>query len=152
MLSLTKNYNYVNRTYAFTSLFTISIFYCFDYFNSACRLEKLVNEKENLILLGDFNIAPSDEDVHDPLLWQDKILCSSEERRHFEEIKALGLLDTFRHFKQDKNLFSWWDYRAGGFPRNRGLRIDLILASLTMKGNLKTSILCPFKLSSKGRE
>ncbi len=104
-------------------------------------LEKLVNEKENLILLGDFNIAPSDEDVHDPLLWQDKILCSSEERRHFEEIKALGLLDTFRHFKQDKNLFSWWDYRAGGFPRNRGLRIDLILASLTMKGNLKSSII-----------
>lgn len=104
-------------------------------------LKKLVNEKENLILLGDFNIAPSDEDVHDPLLWRDKILCSSEERRHFEEIKALGLLDTFRHFKQDKNLFSWWDYRAGGFPRNRGLRIDLILTSLTMKGNLKSSII-----------
>jgi exodeoxyribonuclease III len=104
-------------------------------------LADLTQEKENLILLGDFNIAPDDADVHAPELWRDKILCSSEERDLLESIKALGLLDTFREFPQTSDSYSWWDYRAGGFPRNRGLRIDLILASLTMKTHLKSSII-----------
>ena len=81
------------------------------------------------VVLGDFNIAPADNDVHDPESWKDKVLCSEKERKALESIMALGLKDTFRLFPQDKELYSWWDYRTGAFRRNRGLRIDLILAN-----------------------
>lgn len=84
---------------------------------------------EQLIVLGDFNIAPEDRDVHDPAAWHEKILCSTPERAALGALLALGLTDTFRLFEQDPGLFSWWDYRAAGFRRNLGLRIDLILAS-----------------------
>tara|TARA_R110000868_G_scaffold380784_2_gene646993 strand:+ start:6576 stop:7340 length:765 start_codon:yes stop_codon:yes gene_type:complete len=86
-------------------------------------------EYENVVVLGDFNIAPADADVHDPAAWKDSILCSVPERQALFNMIDLGLVDTFRQFDQDPELFSWWDYRAAGFRRNRGLRIDLILAS-----------------------
>lgn len=82
-----------------------------------------------LVVLGDFNIAPQDRDVHDPVAWGEGILCSPPERAALQTIQALGLQDTFRLFEQAEKSFSWWDYRAGGFRRNHGLRIDLILAS-----------------------
>ena len=82
-----------------------------------------------LVVLGDFNIAPEDRDVHDPVAWGDGILCSPAERVALQAIQALGLSDTFRQFTQPDKSFSWWDYRGGGFRRNHGLRIDLILAS-----------------------
>jgi len=82
-----------------------------------------------LVVLGDFNIAPEDRDVHDPDAWREKILCSTPERRALQEIQALGLTDAFRLFDQPEASFSWWDYRAAGFRRNLGLRIDLILLS-----------------------
>ena len=82
-----------------------------------------------LVVLGDFNIAPQDRDVHDPVAWGEGILCSPPERAALQAIQALGLQDTFRLFEQAEKSFSWWDYRAGGFRRNHGLRIDLILAS-----------------------
>ena len=82
-----------------------------------------------LVVLGDFNIAPQDRDVHDPAAWGEGILCSPPERAALQTIQALGLQDTFRLFEQAEKSFSWWDYRAGGFRRNHGLRIDLILAS-----------------------
>ena len=81
------------------------------------------------MVLGDFNIAPQDRDVHDPAAWGEGILCSPPERAALQTIQALGLQDTFRLFEQAEKSFSWWDYRAGGFRRNHGLRIDLILAS-----------------------
>ncbi len=80
-------------------------------------------------VVGDFNIAPEDRDVHDPREWEGCILVSPLERQAFSELLALGLYDSFRNFTQDEQLFSWWDYRAAGFRRNRGLRIDLILLS-----------------------
>lgn len=82
-----------------------------------------------LIVLGDFNIAPENRDVYDPIAWQGKILCSEPERNALQAIQAIPLSDCFRLFVQPPNIFSWWDYRAGGFRRNLGLRIDLILAS-----------------------
>ena len=82
-----------------------------------------------LVVLGDFNIAPEDRDVHDPIAWGDGILCSPPERAALQAIQAVGLSDTFRQFAQPEKSFSWWDYRAAGFRRNHGLRIDLILAS-----------------------
>ena len=92
-------------------------------------LESEMRTNENLVVLGDFNIAPDDRDVHDPEKWGEGILCSPPERRALEELIDLGLSDVFRQFEQAEKTFSWWDYRAAGFRRNAGLRIDLILAS-----------------------
>ena len=90
--------------------------------------------------MGDFNIAPGDPDVHDPAAWEGKILCSEKERKALKSILDLGFVDSFRLFEQEEKVFSWWDYRAGGFRRNHGLRIDLILASENAKSRCKSSI------------
>ena len=82
-----------------------------------------------LALLGDFNIAPADADVHDPKAWAGKVLCSDAERAAFRSLIALGLCDTFRQFEQPEGSYSWWDYRMNAFRRRMGLRIDHILAS-----------------------
>ncbi len=92
-------------------------------------VENESSQHENLVVTGDFNIAPADEDVHDPEEWRDKILCSKPERANFQELIRLGLFDIFRHFEQPAKSYSWWDYRAASFRRNRGLRIDHILVS-----------------------
>ena len=80
-----------------------------------------------LIVLGDFNIAPEDRDVHDPAAWVGCVHVSREERAALKAITDIGLVDAFRHFEQPEKSFSWWDYRQGAFRRNNGLRIDLIL-------------------------
>jgi exodeoxyribonuclease-3 len=80
-------------------------------------------------LCGDFNIAPEDRDVHDPALWEGKILCSEAERAALEEIRQGGWEDLFRRHHAEAGHFSWWDYRAGGFRRNHGLRIDHVWAT-----------------------
>jgi exodeoxyribonuclease-3 len=92
-------------------------------------------EYEQFVVVGDFNIAPDDRDVHDPEAWHERILCSTPERNALQKMIDLGLTDTFRLFEQAENSFSWWDYRAAAFRRNRGLRIDLILASLPLAEN-----------------
>jgi exodeoxyribonuclease-3 len=86
----------------------------------------------NVLVLGDFNIAPEDRDVHDPAAWVGSVLVSPEEREALRNTLALGFSDVFRQFEQPANSFSWWDYRAGGFRRNNGLRIDLLLASAAL--------------------
>ncbi len=80
------------------------------------------------MVLGDFNVAPEDRDVHDPAAWVGCVHVSPEERAALRGILDLGLVDAFRQFEQPEKSFSWWDYRQGGFRRNNGLRIDLILA------------------------
>jgi exodeoxyribonuclease-3 len=80
-------------------------------------------------LLGDYNIAPEDRDVHDPAAWVGQILVSEPERAAFQRMIALELTDAFRLFEQADKLFSWWDYRQMGFRRNAGMRIDHILLS-----------------------
>ena len=92
----------------------------------------LLARGDPLMLIGDFNIAPEDRDVHDPAAWEGKILCSDDERQRLQRLIDLGLCDVFRRFEQAPQSFSWWDYRGGGFRRNEGLRIDLILASPTL--------------------
>ena len=86
-----------------------------------------------LAVLGDYNIAPEDRDVHDPEAWHEKILCSTPERSAFRSLLDLGLSDAFRLFEQADASFSWWDYRAAGFRRNLGLRIDHILISEALR-------------------
>ena len=92
----------------------------------------LLQTYDNLIVLGDFNITPADADVHNPEAWRDLIHCSKPERDALDALCARGLTDTFRLFEQEQHAFSWWDYRAGDFAANRGLRIDLILASTAL--------------------
>lgn len=82
-----------------------------------------------LLLAGDYNIAPDDRDVHDPKAWADQILCSPPERAAFQGLLALGMKDSFRLFEQADKSYSWWDYRMLGFQKNQGLRIDHILLS-----------------------
>ena len=94
-----------------------------------------------LAILGDFNIAPADEDVHDPDQWRGKILCSDAEREQLERLVALGLSDSFRLFEQPERSFSWWDYRAAGFRRDLGLRIDHILISDALKAQCTRCII-----------
>lgn len=84
---------------------------------------------QNLIVLGDFNIAPEDIDVHDIKEWEGSVLVSQAEREALQHILNLNLHDSFRTLNQNITQFSWWDYRAASFRRNRGLRIDLILLS-----------------------
>jgi len=88
---------------------------------------------ECVAVAGDFNIAPEDRDVHDPTLWAGQVLCSGPERAAFRDWLALGLADSFRLFPQPEKAFSWWDYRQLAFPKNRGLRIDLVLVSEALK-------------------
>ncbi|MDX1432954.1 MAG: exodeoxyribonuclease III [Gammaproteobacteria bacterium] len=96
-------------------------------------------EHRHVVVLGDFNIAPEDRDVHDAELWRERILCSTPERRALESIIGEGLVDVFRLFDQPDKSFSWWDYRAAAFRRNRGLRIDLILANQALAEQCKGS-------------
>ena len=87
----------------------------------------------NLVLLGDYNIAPEDQDCHDPAAWVGQILVSPREREAFQALQGLGLHDSFRLFEQAPKSFSWWDYRMMGFRRNAGMRIDHILVSDALK-------------------
>ena len=100
-------------------------------------LEYDLKEYPKMIVLGDFNIAPRDEDIHDPNEWADKILCSDQERSAFEEILSLGFHDSFRLFEKGSGFYSWWDYRAAAYRRGLGLRIDLLLASDELKSACK---------------
>jgi exodeoxyribonuclease-3 len=106
-------------------------------------VEKQAKRYDKLVLIGDFNIAPDDRDCHDPTLWRERVLCSTPERDALQQLLDLGLSDTFRRFEQEPNTFSWWDYRAAGFRRNLGLRIDLILASQALAKSCTASYVDP---------
>ena len=88
-----------------------------------------------VVVMGDFNIAPDDRDVHDPAVWNnDHILTSTAERGALRDLLDLGLHDGFRLHNDEGGVFSWWDYRQAAFRRNLGLRIDLTLVSDALKG------------------
>jgi exodeoxyribonuclease-3 len=87
--------------------------------------------------MGDFNIAPEDRDVHDPVLLAGTIHLTPEERAHFQGLIDLGLFDAFRLFDQPAKLFSWWDYRMLAFRKNQGMRIDHILVSQALKRHVE---------------
>lgn len=92
-------------------------------------LKEELRAHSKLVLLGDFNIAPEPRDVHDPQVWEGQVLFSEKERAAFQRLIQCGLVDVFRQFDQPPMSFSWWDYRAGAFRRNNGLRIDHIMCS-----------------------
>jgi len=96
----------------------------------AVHADRQANNK--LVLVGDFNIAPSERDVHDPEKWSNKIHCSDVERLILQKLMSEGVYDAYRQFNNSNDRYSWWDYRTDGYSRNEGLRIDLILASASM--------------------
>ena len=97
-------------------------------------LAGLLAKHPQLLVVGDFNIAPEDRDVHDPAQWEGSVHVSPPERAALAKITSLGLADLFRRFEQPPKSYSWWDYRMGAFRRNHGLRIDLMLASDALAG------------------
>lgn len=93
-------------------------------------LKSRLDLDDPLLIGGDFNIAPTPQDAHKAAQNDKNVLCSPFERKAFRELLNLGLIDTIREFNiKEKELFSWWDYRAGSFQSNKGFRIDHILAS-----------------------
>ncbi len=105
------------------------------------HLQSLVAAGRPVILMGDFNIAPQDIDVYDAEAWRDSILCSEAERARLQAILDLGFTDTFRLFNHEAEQYSWWDYREGGFQRNKGHRIDLILSSEQLTPHCSASVI-----------
>ena len=97
------------------------------------------DQKTPVLLCGDFNVAPDERDVHDPRLWQNRILFSEPERSALQHVKAWGFTDTFRLHTEEGGHYSWWDYRAGAFRRNLGLRIDHIWVSAPLAARSKTT-------------
>jgi exodeoxyribonuclease-3 len=92
-------------------------------------LKHELKNHSRLIVLGDFNIAPHEIDVHDPAFWDGQVLFSEPERKAFSDMLQVGFKDTFRMLNPDEKAYSWWDYRMNAYRRNMGLRIDHILAS-----------------------
>jgi exodeoxyribonuclease-3 len=92
-------------------------------------LDGYASPSESLLVVGDFNVAPEDRDVHDPERWRGQVLFHPREHEALARVSAFGLEDLFRRHHPEPGWFSWWDYRMLAFPRNHGLRIDLILGT-----------------------
>jgi exodeoxyribonuclease III len=95
----------------------------------ARHLENAHDPAEPLAIFGDMNIAPADLDVFDPSRFREQVLFSDEEHRALQRLCDWGLIDLFRHLHPEEKAYSWWDYRAGAWPRDHGARIDLILVT-----------------------
>jgi exodeoxyribonuclease-3 len=95
-------------------------------------LDRHCDPRQPLLVCGDFNVAPEPRDVHDPAAWAGETLFHVDSRAALERVRAFGLYDTFRLRNQQGGVYSWWDYRMLGFPKNQGLRIDHILATRSL--------------------
>ncbi len=104
-------------------------------------LKQELTRHPKLVLLGDYNIAPEDRDVHDPVAWRGNVLVSEPEREKFRNLEHLGLHDSFRLFEQPEKSFTWWDYRMMAFRRNHGLRIDHVLISEPLVAQCKSCVI-----------
>lgn len=100
-----------------------------------------LTQHSRLALLGDYNIAPEDRDVHDPAAWEGQVLVSPKERAAWSALLGQGMVDCYRLFEQAEKSFSWWDYRMLGFRRNAGMRIDHILASPQLAADCRACVI-----------
>jgi len=98
---------------------------------------RLVKLDEAFVLGGDYNVAPADKDVYDPVAWKDDALCRPESRAQFRALLHLGLTDAFRALHPEPHRYTFWDYQAGRWQRDEGLRIDHLLLSPQAADRLK---------------
>ena len=105
------------------------------------HLEKLLSYGEMLAIGGDYNIAPADNDVHNPKAWEGSVLTHDEVRMRFRKLLGAGVYDAYRLLHPQKTEYSWWDYRAGAFARDDGLRIDHLLISPPLADKLSACII-----------
>jgi exodeoxyribonuclease-3 len=94
-----------------------------------CFLDQRYAADERVVVVGDFNVALEDRDVHDPAWWKDRILCSTPERQAMRNVMAFGLADLLRQHHEQGGIYTWWHYSAGAAFKDDGLRIDYVLAS-----------------------
>ena len=113
-------------------------------------LEREADPARPLALVGDFNVAPADADVHDPVAWRGQVLCSEPERAALARVVEWGLVDAFRARYPDKVAYTWWDYRELGFPKNRGLRIDHVLLTRPLVERLSDVVIDRDERKGKG--
>jgi exodeoxyribonuclease-3 len=113
-------------------------------------LEREHAPAQPLALVGDFNVAPADADVHDPEAWRGQVLCSEPERAALRGLCEWGLVDAFRRRHPDKVAFTWWDYRMLGFPKNHGLRIDHLLLTDALVQRLEDVVIDREERKGKG--
>jgi exodeoxyribonuclease-3 len=113
-------------------------------------LEREADPARPLALVGDFNVAPADADVHDPEAWRGQVLCSDPERSALARLLDWGLVDAFRTHYPDRVAFTWWDYRELGFPKNRGLRIDHVLLTRPLVERLSDVVIDREERKGKG--
>lgn len=115
--------------------------YKLDWYNRLNRyLRETFSPTEPVVLCGDFNIAPADDDVWDPALWEGQNLCSSPEREEYHKMLAWGFTDSIRSRHPVEQIFTWWDYRQGAFHRGWGLRIDHILLSPPLAARCRAAV------------
>jgi exodeoxyribonuclease-3 len=103
-----------------------------------------------LAVLGDFNVAPEPRDVHDPAAWEAETLFHVDSRNALERIRGFGLVDAFRLHHDEAGAYSWWDYRMLAFPKNRGLRIDLVLVTKPLAARVTASFIDREQRKGKG--
>lgn len=106
-------------------------------------LEDLKKENKNLILSGDYNICHKEIDIHNPISNKNSSGFLPEERAWMDKFTASGFIDTFRHFNNDPNHYTWWSYRAGSRGKNLGWRIDYHMVTDGLQNKLKNSIILP---------
>ena len=113
-------------------------------------LEREADPAQALALVGDFNVAPTDADVHDPEAWRGQVLCSEPERAALQRVLDWGLVDGFRARYPERVAYTWWDYRELGFPKNRGLRIDHVLLTQPLVAKLEDVVIDREERKGKG--
>jgi exodeoxyribonuclease-3 len=118
------------------------------------RLRKLLERESDparpLALVGDFNVAPADLDVHDPEAWRGQVLVSEPERAALAHVLDWGLVDGFRARYPERVAYTWWDYRELGFPLNKGLRIDHVLLTQPLVAKLEDVVIDRDERKGKG--
>ncbi|MGB8842780.1 MAG: exodeoxyribonuclease III [Aliidongia sp.] len=113
------------------------------------RAIDLLATEGTVVLAGDYNICPADDDVYDPVGWSEDALCRPESRAAFRSLIHLGLTDAFRIGHLEPHRYSFWDYQAGRWPRDEGLRIDHFLLSPQATDRL---VACDIDREPRGRE